>query len=225
MILPQDLHHGGCELGTGLHVLHREEGLFVSGGHDVGGGVLSQAGQGREGEADLAVLGDVLVGGGLFQVHGEESDASGVGLVDQLEDGETLGLLGGGFVLLGTGLDVLDVVGDRLLALHDQGTVKAQGLDGKHGAVEGQGDMDLVPTQTDGRHIVGGGVGLGEHILDLFAGGNVPVGDIGLPHLGLKLGGQSLALSHHFHDLEGVGFLHSVADEGQHDVVSRTDDL
>ena len=85
--------------------------------------------------------------------------------------------------------------------------------------------MHLVPAQSDGRHIVGGGVGLGEHVLDLLTGGDVPVGDVCLSHLGLKLGGESLALTHHFHDLEGVGFLHSVADEGQHDIVSRSDNL
>ena len=225
MILPQDLHHGACELGAGLHVLHREEGLFVAGRDDVGGGVFAQACQGGEGEADLAVLGDVLVGGGLFQIYGEKANAAGVGLVDQLEDREALGLLGGGLVLLGTLFNIGDVVRHGLLTSHDQRAVKAQGLDGEHGAVKGQGDMHLVPAQADGRHIVGGGVGLGEHVLDLLTGGDVPVGHANLPHFGFVLGGQSLALTHHFHDLEGVGFLHSVADESQHDIVSRSDNL
>ena len=125
----------------------------------------------------------------------------------------------------GNAFDIRDVVRHGLLAFHDQRAVKAQGLDGEHGAVEGQGDMHLVPAQSDGRHIVGGGVGLGEHVLDLLTGGDVPVGDVGLPHLGLKLWGQTLALSHHFHDLEGMALFYAITDEGEHDIVTRSDNL
>ena len=85
--------------------------------------------------------------------------------------------------------------------------------------------MHLIPAQSDGRHIVGGGVSLGEHVLDFFTGCDVPVRHPNLPHFGFEFRGKSLALTDHFHDLEGVGFFDTVANEGQHDIISGTDNL
>ena len=85
--------------------------------------------------------------------------------------------------------------------------------------------MHLVPSQPDSRHIVRGGVCFREHILDFLAGRDVPVRHIGGAHLCLILRSQSLALTHHLHDFESMTLLHTVADQCQHDGVTRPDDV
>ena len=89
--------------------------------------------------------------------------------------------------------------------------------------------VDLEPHQADGRHQVGYGVGLGEHILDLAAGFDIPVGHIMLTHgllpPGLEAALGDLTLTHGLHDVEGHLRFQPLAQQIQHDTVTAADDL
>ena len=72
-------------------------------------------------------------------------------------------------------------------------------------------------------HDVGSCVRTGEHVLDLEAGINIPLRDIGGPHGLLHLRGQTLALSDRLHGLEGQGLVHALGDQIGHDIVAGAD--
>ena len=85
--------------------------------------------------------------------------------------------------------------------------------------------MYLEPCDTESHHNIGHGVGLGEQILDLFAGTDVPFRHACGLHFLLRAFGQTSAFSHGLHDLEGALFRHSTGDQIKHDVVTAADGL
>ena len=66
-------------------------------------------------------------------------------------------------------------------------------------------------------------MGLGEHILYLLAGVDVPVGHVLLLHGGDPVILQALALPDALHDGEGQAGLHPHLDQVDHDIVTGTD--
>ena len=89
--------------------------------------------------------------------------------------------------------------------------------------------VELEPHQPDGAHQVGHSVGLGEHILDLAAGLDVPVRHLVLPHgflpAGLEAALGHLALTDRLHDIKGHLGLQPLAQQVEHDAVTAADDL
>ena len=100
---------------------------------------------------------------------------------------------------------------------------KAAGADAEKGRVVGEGIEDLAVGDPPRHHNVGGRVGLGEHVLDFFAGPDIPVRHPVGRHLLLPLRFQPLAFSDALHDGEGKSLLQSHTDQVDHDVVSGTD--
>ena len=86
--------------------------------------------------------------------------------------------------------------------------------------------MDLEPCDAERHHYVGHGVGLGEQVVDLFTGADIPLGHPGRLHLVLRALRQAPALSHRLHDLEGpLCRIHAAGDQKQHDVVAAANGL
>ena len=63
----------------------------------------------------------------------------------------------------------------------------------------------------------------GEHVLDLFAGPDIPFRNIMLPHSSLPLVPEPLSFSHALHDRKCKAALHSHTDQIDHNIVSGTD--
>ena len=84
--------------------------------------------------------------------------------------------------------------------------VDIRAANGKVHSIEDSRMVHLEPHQADGRHQVGNSVSLGEHILDLAAGFDVPIRHIMLLHgffpAGLKAALGHLAFTHGLHNVK-----------------------
>ena len=109
------------------------------------------------------------------------------------------------------------------LSLAHQLIGKCVGTDTEISRVVSQGMVDLAVGDPQGHHDISRRVGPGEHVLDLKAGINIPLGHAcrfhGFPHLRL----EAFALTDGFHGLEGHGFLHAHGNQIGHNIVSCTD--
>ena len=85
--------------------------------------------------------------------------------------------------------------------------------------------VDLEPGNPEGHHAVGHGVGLGEEILDLLAGADIPVRHTGSNHFLLRTWRQALALTDRLHNLKGTLIRHAAGDQVDHDVITSADGL
>ena len=83
--------------------------------------------------------------------------------------------------------------------------------------------MHLEPRDAERHHNVRDRVRLGEHVLDLFARVDVPVGDVLLAHRSLHFFSQALALTHALHGLERQLGLHALQNQVVHDIVTAAD--
>ena len=83
--------------------------------------------------------------------------------------------------------------------------------------------MHLEPRDTERHHDIRDRVRLREHILDLLARVDVPLGHMLLVHGGFHFLGQSLALSDGFHRLERQLGLDALQDQVVHNIVSAAD--
>ena len=116
-----------------------------------------------------------------------------------------------------------DLVDAHLVALDHAGGVKALGAHRKVRGVERERPVHLEPRDAERHHDIGDRVRLGEHILDLFARVDVPVGHVLLAHRALHLLGQALALTHGLHGLERQLGLHALQNQVVHDIVAAAD--
>ena len=66
-------------------------------------------------------------------------------------------------------------------------------------------------------------MGFREHVLDLVAGSDIPVGNPMPAHLFFPFRRQSLTLSYLLHDGKGQFRVHPLSDQVDHDVISGTD--
>ena len=83
--------------------------------------------------------------------------------------------------------------------------------------------VHLEPGDAEGHHDIGHGVGLGEQVLDLLAGADIPVRYAGGHHFLLRPLRQTSALSDGLHDFERPFFRHSAGDQVEHDIVAAAD--
>ena len=63
---------------------------------------------------------------------------------------------------------------------------------------------------------------LREHVLDFFAGPDIPVRHLVLPHVFFPLRRESLAFADRLHDFKALLRIHAPLNQREHDVVSRT---
>ena len=131
-------------------------------------------------------------------------------------------LLAGIITLL---LNLTDCGINTLIASADNLGIEATGSNRQEGGVELHGIIDLIPCKTDSRHNVGGGVRLREHVLNLLAGPDIPIGHTVLYHSGLPIRLKSLTLSYRLHDVEGELTLKTVGDKIKHNTVTCTHNL
>ena len=160
----------------------------------------------------------------LVDVDGCKVETAQIELVHHFQGGQQILVLGGCIFVIVDGLDI----GQHLLdATHHEVGVKAALLASavEVGRIEGQGMINLEPGDAESHHAVGHGVGLGEQILDLLAGANVPIRHAGGHHFLLRTGRQTPALTDGLHDLEGPLVRHTAGDEVEHNIVTGTDGL
>ena len=192
------------------------------------GGGITQTADGCERQTHFAVLNHVLTGVASAQLDGQKLAAALQHFVFQLQADQRVIVLGGALVL-GDLFVVAQVLLRHTDAAHGGLIVNIRAAHREVHRVEDGRVVDLEPHQADGRHQVGHGVGLGEHILDLAAGFNIPVGHIVLAHgllpPGLEAALGDLALTHGLHDVERHLRLQSLAQQVQHDAVTAADDL
>ena len=150
-----------------------------------------------------------------------EIEASGVHLPDYLH------ILIFILFLIGKLIHILLVLGhvkqQFFLTLAHKLIAESGGTDGKISRVIGQRVKHLTVGDTVSHHNVGRRMGLREHVFDLFAGPDIPVGNVMFLHLRLPLRFQTLTFSHALHDRKGLLTLQALLDQITHDIVSRTD--
>ena len=209
---------GGLGTGSGKF-FHGKETLILASFHNIQGGAFTQAGDGDKGRAELSILNDELCGLALVNVNRKELKAPEVIFVDNFQRGQQILVLIGGILVI---VDGIDIGKDRVHALGHQYRIKATLLAAavEISGVECQGVVDLKPSDTEGHHNVGHRMGLGEQVLDLLAGADVPVRYAGGNHFLLRSRGQSPALTDRFHDLEGPFLRHTAGDQVDHDIVT-----
>ena len=191
-------------------------------------GGIAQAADGRERQTDLAVLDHVLAGVAFTQFNGQKFAAALQHLVFQLQTDKGVIVLGGTLVFWDL-LVVLQVLLCHADAANGGLVVDIRAAHREVHRVEDGRMVDLEPHQPDGRHQVGYGVGLGEHILDLAAGFDIPVGHVVLTHgflpAGLKAPFGDLAFTHGLHNVKGHLRFQALSQQVQHDTVTAADNL
>ena len=97
----EHLDVGFRHLGAGGgDLLDGDEVLALSSLHQVDGSIFAQAGDGHEGGQDLVILDEELRRMALIQVDGGELEAPEVELVDDLQGGQQILVLGGCILVL-----------------------------------------------------------------------------------------------------------------------------
>ena len=227
--MAQTVKDGVADAGSLLKLLDGEVLLPVESGlfQRIGSGTAKTL-QGRERQPHLAVLHDITGAAALAQLDGQEFVAPHQHLVDQLERDQNVFVLGVLF-LFQAALDLVHVGAGNGSAAYGGLIVDVVTADGEVHRVKRLGTINFEPHQPNGRHQVGDGVGLGEHILDLSAGFNIPVRDLVLPH-GFLPAGLEAALCHltfadGLHDIEGHLWFQPLAEQVKHNAVTAADDL
>ena len=105
-VLTKDLDHALGELGSDLKILDGEERSLLTRRDDVCRRVFTKSGQGREGQANSAVLRQEHKGMRFLNVNRKEADTSCVALVDQLKGRDRADLLGRCLFLLISSLNI-----------------------------------------------------------------------------------------------------------------------
>ena len=110
-----------------------------------------------------------------------------------------------------------------LVTLNHTGCVKALGTYRKIRRIERKRSVYLEPRDAERHHHIGHCVRFGEHVFDLFARVNVPVGHVLFAHRAFHFLGQALALTHGLHRLKRQLGLHALQNQIVHDIVTAAD--
>jgi len=169
------------------------------------GSGITQAAQCGERQTDLAILDHVLAGVALAQFDGQELAAALQHFIDQLQADKGIIVLSG-TLILGDLFVIPQVLLGHAHTANSCFIVDIRAANGKVHSIEDSRVVHLEPHQADGRHQVGNSVSLGEHILDLAAGFDVPIRHIMLLHgffpAGLKAALGHLAFTHGLHNVK-----------------------
>ena len=168
-------------------------------------GSFAQAADGGKGQAHFAVLHHILAGIALAQLNGQELTAALQHFIDQLQADKGIIVLSG-TLILGDLFVIPQVLLGHAHTANSCFIVDIRAANGKVHSIEDSRVVHLEPHQADGRHQVGNSVSLGEHILDLAAGFDVPIRHIMLLHgffpAGLKAALGHLAFTHGLHNVK-----------------------
>ena len=204
--------------------LNGNEGLSFPSLHNVPGRAFAQAGNGHKGRQDLAILNQKFRRMALINVNGCKIIATQIKLVHHFQGRQQIFVLGGGLFIVINGLDI----GQRLFhATHHQRRIKATLLTAavEIGRIERQRMIYFEPRNTESHHTVRHRMGLGEQILDLFTGKNIPIRHTGGNHFLLRSGGQTFALTNRLHDLKGTLIRHAAGNQVDHNIVTGANGL
>ena len=118
-------------------------------------------------------------------------------------------------------VDFLHLCQNRILSFQNRFSVKVRNLRCEIGRVKLLRIVNLVPCHTETHHRVGNRMGAREHVFNLVAGIDVPVGNIVLLHRrNLLIVEVFLSLTDDFHDFERGFILNALQNQIVHDVVS-----
>ena len=221
---PQHLHDALADVRAVLQILDADVGTRgITRGDDALHGRFAKAVDGREGTAQVAILDQKALWVALVQVHGQHVNATHLHL-QQHVIGVFLLLLAHAHFFLAV-LEIGEAVAQGFRAEQHAPRVKSIAANGEVGRIVRLRTVHLVPRHTKAHGYIGHGMAAREHVLDLVAAVDGPLGHVVLAHGLLPFGFEPAALAHAFHDVEAHLLLHALGDQEVHDVVAGTEAL
>ena len=208
-------------LGPVPEIVTGYKGAVLSGFHNCVGRLFPHAVNALEGGHDLAVHNGAEPGLGCINVDRDKLKSAGIHFTDDQAVVQCCLLLGCQSVL--SALIILHDSQQMISALAHDLIRECRGTDAVVGSIIGKGIMDLAVGDAQSHHDIGCRMGAGEHIFDLQAGIDIPLGHICGLHGILHLRCKSFAFSNRLHGLKRKGLVHSLGNQVGHDVVTGTD--
>ena len=112
-----------------------------------------------------------------------------------------------------------------LLSLAHNLIGKCRGTDGKICRIISQWIIDFTISNSPCHHNISGRMRFREHVLNLFTGSNVPVGNSLCGHCLFPLRLQTFSFTYTFHNRKGQRTVYALANQINHNIVTTTDTM